>query len=92
MKFSKVRDAFTARMRYYEDNDLVPEVKELMKKFEEYGVDQLEHFTFRLFKDYIAFMELGIVIKSQRAKIVESLIKFGKDSLYFEFVEMKMEE
>jgi len=81
-QFKKAKQWYYNRKTDYED-DLTIEADEVVAKIFEYGLEQEEIFTLKVITDYKIWRGMGINIMSQRAKVVEAVIKFGKNSLFW---------
>lgn len=84
MNFAKIKIDYNRRARIPYNKDLAPQVWELKKKFEEHNLDQVEVFTYKLFRDYLYWNSVGVRIIAQRQKVQEAILKYGKDSLFWE--------
>ena len=86
-KFEYVREWYNSKLRVEFNADLAPQVREIIAKFEEFGIQEADPWTWKLLHDYLRWQQLGIKLVKQRSKIVEAILKYGKDSLVWEEIE-----
>jgi hypothetical protein len=83
-EFKQVRQWFSRVTNREFDSDLAPQVKEILAKIEENDLQDVEFFTWKLLNDYLIWHGMGIKYKAMRKKVVEAILKFGEDSLFWE--------
>jgi len=89
-EFSKVKRWFYNRTANFREDDLVPQVKEIITKFEDNNLPLANpdmRWTWKVMQDYLAWYGLGIKINNQRAKIVEVILKYGDNSMFWKELE-----
>lgn len=63
------------------------EVTDILNKFQENDLMDADFFTWKLLNDYLYWHNYGVAMKSQTKKVVEALLKYGENSLFWEELE-----
>lgn len=65
------------------DEDILEEIEWVRSKMLEHKIDQYEPWTMKILTDYLECRQVGLRYFGQRCKVIEALMKYGYDSLFW---------
>lgn len=90
--FQQVRKWYSQRKAYPYTQDYASQVREIVDKFIEYDLMDADFFTWKLLNDYLYWNQYQCPMKTQTRKIHEAILKYGKNSLFWEELERTKQE
>jgi hypothetical protein len=90
--FKEVRKWYSRRKQYPYDKDYAEEVREILEKFKKYDIIDADFFTWKLLNDYLYWNQYQCSMVKQKRKIQEAILKYGKNSLFWEELDRTKQE